>query len=420
MKVGTVKGKSGVDSTATQAGGEEGSNLQSEAKAVPVESSSNSKPSNAGIAEDNGSIASALHESERSVQPSHENGIVSQRAETAELTEELFWARAELLGKLASSEQELELNERRLTEAKARHESVTQEKLELEEKMPTLKGMVEQCRTAVIDVARDLSVIVREKKLPTPRKNELVVRDASTPNAGDKSAVNTESSTEQEDTSWRAYSTAELLKGVEGIGKTKLEAIIDLAPTVGHLQDLRVQASTELKLFKDLLPKGCKGEKTSDAVDSAVCNFVADWDKKQALGAPTAKGIAELLYKEFRQQATDEPWLPEDCEVGEGDSEYTHAGFTACTEGKPYTSLPFTDEDKARPWIIGFVCAEVVRDSKTAMSDEPVKNADASSPKEEHSAQPQSKSTGGRGRKKPSAKAKKPTGKSGASIADQF
>lgn len=76
------------------------------------------------------------------------------------------------------------------------------------------------------------------------------------------------------DEDWRNYLTSDLLKGVTGLGPKKLDAITELAPTAGQLEDLRGQASMAYKTFKEVLPKGC-GDNVADAIENRLIDHIA-------------------------------------------------------------------------------------------------------------------------------------------------
>jgi hypothetical protein len=79
---------------------------------------------------------------------------------------------------------------------------------------------------------------------------------------------------------WRDLSTEKLLEGTKGLGAKKLEAIIELAPTAGQLEDLRGQASMAYKSFKEVLPKGC-GESMADEIEKKLEDHIRDWTRNQ-------------------------------------------------------------------------------------------------------------------------------------------
>jgi hypothetical protein len=72
---------------------------------------------------------------------------------------------------------------------------------------------------------------------------------------------------------WRSMPTRKLLEGIKGMGAKKLDAICELAPTAGALEDLRGEASRSFKLFKEILPKGC-GEAMADEIENRLIERV--------------------------------------------------------------------------------------------------------------------------------------------------
>ena len=68
---------------------------------------------------------------------------------------------------------------------------------------------------------------------------------------------------------WEAKPTRDLLEGINGLGAKKLEAIVDLAPTVGDLERIRGEASQQFLPFAACLPKGC-GDASCGGCDAPV------------------------------------------------------------------------------------------------------------------------------------------------------
>jgi hypothetical protein len=68
---------------------------------------------------------------------------------------------------------------------------------------------------------------------------------------------------------WRSVATRDLLEGLKGCGPKKVDAICEIAPTVGALEDLRAQASSAFEPFKSMLPKGC-GEELAQAIEDKM------------------------------------------------------------------------------------------------------------------------------------------------------
>lgn len=90
-----------------------------------------------------------------------------------------------------------------------------------------------------------------EPKKPEPKtepKKEQPATPTTEPTAADKPISET--------VDWRKIPTLDIAQGIDGLGKKKLESIVDLFPTLGHLMDVRTEASKDFKPFHTLLPKG--------------------------------------------------------------------------------------------------------------------------------------------------------------------
>jgi hypothetical protein len=59
------------------------------------------------------------------------------------------------------------------------------------------------------------------------------------------------------------------LGGIEGLGKKKREALLEECPTLGHLEDMRRDASLKGIPFCQILPKGI-GESIADELESRM------------------------------------------------------------------------------------------------------------------------------------------------------
>ncbi len=71
------------------------------------------------------------------------------------------------------------------------------------------------------------------------------------------------------DESWKLKPTAEVIDGIRGLGKKKLEAITDLAPTLGDLVELQALAGLEHKPFHKVLPDGV-GQSMADEIEERI------------------------------------------------------------------------------------------------------------------------------------------------------
>lgn len=74
-----------------------------------------------------------------------------------------------------------------------------------------------------------------------------------------------------QDEEWKAVPTSRIFEGktIKGLGKKKIEAVCDVAPTIGELEELRNRASLKHLHFCKMLPKGI-GEELADAIQDLM------------------------------------------------------------------------------------------------------------------------------------------------------
>lgn len=123
-------------------------------------------------------------------------------------------------------------------------------------------------------------------KLDGPEPPAIIDRNTVDSTAKDVTSPgsNPQPNSDSED-SWRDIKSVDILVGIKGLGAKKLDALLDMCPTLGHLEDVRGQASREFKEFRELLPKGI-GTNTAaaieEAAEEAVRNWRADMDEREA------------------------------------------------------------------------------------------------------------------------------------------
>jgi ribosome modulation factor len=105
-----------------------------------------------------------------------------------------------------------------------------------------------------------------------------------------------------------------------------------------------------------MLPKGC-GQAIADIIEERLTKHIRDLSKHATGGNP----LADELLASLRQKAASESWQASDCLPDSNDTEQTHAGYAAYNAGKPHNSLPTQNPDLARQWMLGWVCAEIVK-----------------------------------------------------------
>lgn len=164
--------------------------------------------------------------------------------------------------KLTDHMDEISLEQRRLqaeqqhqmevSAAKEDHFSLAVKRSELENELKDIKAD----EKAALRNLRNL--IKRGPNYPQPKsKIDEAVATAGEPSAIDVDDVNA-------DTTWRELSLAPLLDGIKGLGKKKLEALLELCPTIGDWEELRAKASVAHKPVSDVLPKGIGGSITDE------------------------------------------------------------------------------------------------------------------------------------------------------------
>jgi len=290
--------------------------------------------------------------------------------------ESSWWEEIQLLAKISEA-----IREKHKAESE-----VNAIKEELKEAKENLK-----LKTALCDkIESDLIALIEGKVIPKPPAKPIAVsQEAAT--LADQSLA------DPVDESWRIHSTAEIFAGVKGLGKKKLEALVDLAPTLGALVDLHAEAGLAHKTFKEVLPAGF-GEKMCDSIEDAISKFVLrptspggmscaeqvklnqsvkqagqqkPVEAKQEI-QPTKKDAAEWSMtldevkkqiKETRAEAEELDWTIEECTYHDDDNsvhEETLAGYDHFFEpASQYWQFPshFSPTQIER-WIDGWVAAE--------------------------------------------------------------
>lgn len=247
------------------------------------------------------------------------------------ISDDLYWAEVKLAGAMASVERKRSDLEDQIDEAK---EDVSRVQTELKQQESTLNGLREQLKTEtdeLLGLARKLMRITTGKQLPTDD-------DPSEENAED---------------GWRLALTFDLMQGVKGLSKKKLELLVDEAPTAGDLQDLRASASQQHKQYHEVMPKGI-GAGVCQVIEDRLLEHVTKWMRQSQ--DPARAKLAEDLLAELRSVAGD--WNADDCLPKDTDDEHVHAGYTAFNEGRSYSEFISDDRSKSRQWMTGWVGAE--------------------------------------------------------------
>lgn len=278
--------------------------------------------------------------------------------------ERVFWEEVKLLSSLRESEEDRAQLEKTLKTKQARQKELETELHQLRIDIPQVNEELDGSCRQTLRIARALWQL----KAPAGSQPPAIEPPAAEPVAAIESKP-----AEQPSDEWRQLATAELLAGIKGLGKKKLETICELAPTVGHLEDLRGQASREHKQYNEVLPDGC-GAGVAQMIEDRLVAHIAKVSKPAG-----ANPLADELLASIRQQAASNAWKAEDCSPDAEDTEQTHLGFAAFNQGKPHTALPTQNPELARQWMLGWVCAEIIKHSPPAGTSEASEQAKAQS-----------------------------------------
>lgn len=111
------------------------------------------------------------------------------------------------------------------------------------------------------------------------------------------------------DTTWKQIPTSQIIDGIKGMGAKKAAAIIDLAPTLGDLEELRAAASLAHKQFKELLPKGV-GSAMADEMEERILTVIGKHCAALESAGDVAAEVAESAEAEVEAKAETEAESP--------------------------------------------------------------------------------------------------------------
>lgn len=191
----------------------------------------------------------------------------------ADSHDEKFWRELEIMAELRTAEIKRQ-------EASTAFDIKTEERKEAKEYLAS-------CTAAL---ARVTAKLVGLSTLPEPKKETQVgqggsveppvaqsePQDLAKPNISQPTITEPEPSNVGQggqDNSWRIEPTANIIEGLPGLGSKKFDAIVELCPTVGDLEDKRAEAAKDFLPFKAALPKGC-GESIANAIEDALLAYI--------------------------------------------------------------------------------------------------------------------------------------------------
>lgn len=257
--------------------------------------------------------------------------VASDSSPDPSISEDLYWAEVKLAGAMADVERKRSDLEDQIEEAKECVSKVQSDLKEQESALSELRGQLKTETDELLGLARKLMRVTSGKQMPADD-------DSSEENAED---------------GWRLALTFDLMQGVKGLSKKKLELLVDEAPTAGDLQDLRADASQQHKQYHEVMPKGI-GAGVCQVIEDRLLEHVTKWMRQSQ--DPARSKLAEDLLNELRSVAGD--WNAEDCLPKETDDEHVHAGYTAFNEGRLHSEFISDDRSKSRQWMTGWVGAE--------------------------------------------------------------
>ena len=320
------------------------------------------------ISDDDGQTASNVE------QPTNEPPQLTADAETPQVSKDepakpseiseadrRFWAQCDVMAKLAECNRNI----------KASEEVIEDYKASIKEEKDLLKG--EQIRLQRL--ASELADIIEGRPLPkNPHAKKEEVKKSNNQQAS-------ESSDDQDEYAWRDKPTDELLQGVKGMGDKKVEAIMELAPTAGHLEDLRGEASKAHMSFKEKLPKGF-GQSLSDAIEDKLIQLVASCAKSAEQQAAEERVNAEadgetlnfdktvieirerLEIERSKDGVTQNDFIPED--LSDRSDPFVD-GWHSFNEKIPLEKVSgilnekdWTNPNDVKSWLTGYLTSQMV------------------------------------------------------------
>jgi hypothetical protein len=264
--------------------------------------------------------------------------------------EQKFWREIELIAKLGQLKAERDDIELELADAKGDAKSLNDSLSEANELVGDLESDLKDKTNEFMAAAFELCNVARGAVAQLPakptgdRKEDSLVGDV-------------ENEAAKPDDGWRLHATSDLLSGMKG-NKGKRDAVVDLAPTVGHLEDLRAEASKVCVPFNENLPKGC-GKGFAQSIEDLLVEFIGKWVAQQS--NPEKAKQADELVADVRESAKQNGWQREDCQPKETDSAAMRAGFAAFGECRPYSDVVLDDLHAAKQWMTGWVSGEVLK-----------------------------------------------------------
>lgn len=147
---------------------------------------------------------------------------------------------------------------------------------------------------------------------------------------------------------WRQISTLDLfVHPIKGIGDKKIQAIVELCPTLGDLETLRTKVGSEADSFHKLLPKGIGVDAAQDIEDRLLD---VSWKAQDDGGASHESQVLARM-----QELT----VDYDSSIDASHEAY-QAGRYAADEGESVTICTWTETSENQdPWIRGWLSVDL-------------------------------------------------------------
>lgn len=273
----------------------------------------------------------------------------SGRSDEADLLDQIWNAERDC----RKAESRVELLKEELKEAKSQYE----------QSMLRLREIINENSGCFHNSSRTIKVEVEPYRVPEIKDWTAPADISLVPSFDEPQAVE-----EQPPTAWRAVPLSELLREpIKGLGAKKQEALIDLCPTLGDLEDLRARVGREAAQFHELLPKGI-GLETASTIEDRLLTWIAKNPKAcEEAGSDSAK-----RDKRADQLADDPAGLTAQHAEGNG---YWHSGRDAWNAGAGIEECPWTPGIEQDDWLRGWMSADEDDKAKMSSKNEPEKPA---------------------------------------------
>lgn len=177
--------------------------------------------------------------------------------------DDAFFERLRIIAELKEAKDDL-------SAAQDRMANLVAERKEAKEDLQFCQERVNRLIEKLLDVDNPPVPKIDNRKPVDPDEKPLAIVEKPEPEAVETDSV---------DDSWRKIPTTEVLKDVKGLGKKKMEALVELYPTLGDLEDLRDQASRGFFQFNQKLPEGF-GPTVADKIQEAIGDTMMRWMKE--------------------------------------------------------------------------------------------------------------------------------------------